>query len=64
MENFVNLMKWILSVMFLPLGGSIIVKNIFENNFDLSFWILVVIYVVLCICAGFRLHLFEKGEDD
>lgn len=64
MENFVDLMKWILSVMFLPLGGSIIVKNIFENNFDLSFWILVVIYVVLCTCVGFRLYLFEKGEDD
>ena len=64
MGNFVNLMKWILSVMFLPLGGSIIVKNIFENNFDLSFWILVVIYVVLCIYVGFRLYLFEKGEDD
>ena len=59
MGNFVDLMKWILSVMFLPLGGSIIVKNIFENNFDLSFWILVVIYVVLCICVGFRLYLFE-----
>lgn len=64
MENFVNLMKWILSVMFLPLGGSMIVKNIFENNFDLAFWILVVIYVVLCTCVGFCLHLFEKGEDD
>ena len=64
MGNFVNLIKWILSVMFLPLGGSIIVKNIFENNFDLSFWILVVIYVVLCICVGFRLYLFEEGEDD
>ena len=63
MGNFVDLMKWILSVMFLPLGGSIIVKNIFENNFDLSFWILVVIYVVLCICVGFRLYLFEEGED-
>ena len=64
MGNFVDLMKWILSVMFLPLGGSMIVKNIFENNFDLSFWILVVIYVVLCICVGFRLCLFEEGEDD
>ena len=62
MGNFVDLMKWILSVMFLPLGGSIIVKNIFENNFDLSFWILVVIYVVLCICVGFRLYLFEEGR--
>ena len=61
MGNFVDLMKWILSVMFLPLGGSIIVKNMFENNFDLSFWILVVIYVVLCICVGFRLYLFEEG---
>ena len=64
MGNFVDLMKWILSVMFLPLGGSIIVKNIFENNFDLSFWILVVIYVALCACIGFSLYLFEKGEDD
>ena len=64
MENFVGLMKWILLVMFLPLGGSMIVKNIFENNFDLTFWILVAIYVVLCICVGFRLYLFEKEEDD
>ena len=64
MENFVDLMKWILSVMFLPLGGSIIVKNIFENNFDLSFWILVIIYIALCACVGFCLYLFEKGEND
>ena len=64
MGNFVDLMKWILSVMFLPLGGSIIVKNIFENNFDLSFWILVIIYIALCACVGFYLYLFEKGEDD
>ena len=60
MENFVDLMKWILSVMFLPLGGSMIVKNIFENNFDLSFWILVIIYIALCACVGFSLYLFEK----
>ena len=64
MGNFVDLMKWILSVMFLPLGGSIIVKNIFENNFNLVFWILVIIYITFCACVGFCLYLLEKGEDD
>ena len=48
-------MKWILSAMFLflPLGGSVIVKNIFENNFNLVFWILVIIYITFCACVGF-----------
>ena len=64
MEKFADLFWWVLTVIFLPLDGSIIINNICEGNFNSSFWFLVVIYIVLCIGVGSRLYLLEKRKDN
>lgn len=64
MERFIDLIWWVLTVILLPLDGSIIINNIYEGNFNSSFWFLVVIYIVLCISVGSRLYLLEKRKDN
>ena len=64
MERFIDLIWWVLTVIFLPLDGSIIIANIYEGNFNSFFWLLVVIYIVLCISVGLRLYLLEKRKEN
>ena len=64
MEKFADLFWWVLTVMVLPLDGSIIIANIYEGNFNSSFWFTVVIYIVLCIGVGLRLYLLEKRKEN
>ena len=64
MEWFIDLIWWVLTVIFLPLDGSIIIANIYEGNFNSFFWLLVVIYIVLCISVGLRLYLLEKRKEN
>ena len=64
MERFIDLIWWVLTVILLPLDGSIIINNIYEGNFNSSFWFLVVIYIVLCISVGLRLYLLEKRKEN
>ena len=63
MERFADLFWWVLTIILLPLDDSIIIANIYEGNFNSSFWFLVVIYIVLCIGVGSRLYLLEKRKD-
>lgn len=64
MEKFVDLFWWVLAVIALPLDGSVIIASIYEGNFNSSFWLLVVIYIVLCISVGSCLCLLEKRKDN
>ena len=64
MEKIIDFIWWILAVIALPLDGSVIIASIYEGNFNSSFWLLVVIYIVLCISVGSRLCLLEKRKDN
>lgn len=63
MEKIIDFIWWVLAVIALPLDGSVIIASIYEGNFNSSFWLLVVIYIVLCISVGARLYLVETGRD-
>ena len=64
MEKIIDFIWWVLAVIALPLDGSVIIASIYEGNFNSSFWLLVVIYIVLCISVGARLYLIETGRDN
>ena len=64
MEKIIDFIWWVLAVITLPLDGSVIIASIYEGNFNSSFWLLVVIYIVLCISVGSRLYLVETGRDN
>ena len=63
MENIVDMIWWTMVIALLPLNGSIIMNYIYEENFGLSFWVGIAIYVLLSANVGARLYLIEKRKD-
>ena len=60
MDKILNILWWSVVMALLPLYASFIMHYIYEEYFGVNFWITVVLYILLCVCAGARLYLIEK----
>ena len=64
MEKIIDFIWWVLAIAVLPLDGYFIMDCIAKNNFDLFFWVVTIIYILLCIIVGARLYLVATGRDN
>lgn len=64
MEKIIDFIWWVLAVAVLPLDGYFIMDCIAKNNFNFFFWVVTIIYILLCIIVGARLYLIETGRDN
>ena len=47
-------------VALIPLDAGTIMNYIHEEYFGVGFWVMAVLYVLLCASAGARIYLIEK----
>ena len=64
MEKIIDFIWWVLAVAVLPLDGYFIMDCIAKNNFNFFFWVVTIIYILVCIVIGARLYLIETGRDN
>lgn len=64
MEKIIDFIWWVVAIMILPLDGYFIMDCIVKNNFDFNFWLVTIIYILVCIIIGARLYLIETGRDN
>ena len=64
MEKIIDFIWWVLVIAILPLQGYFIKDCIAKNNFDFNFWLVTIIYILVCIVIGARLYLIETGRDN
>ena len=64
MEKIIDFIWWVLVIAILPLDGYFIMDCIAKNNFDLFFWVVTIIYILLCIVVSARLYLVTTGRDN
>ena len=62
MDKILEMIWWPMTVAVIPLAAGIIVHYIYEECFDINFWAMAVLYVLLCASAGARIYLIEKKE--
>lgn len=60
--GIIDLIWWIMTIMVLPLDGSIVWYYIEQNNFGYSFWFTLIIYIFLSINVAIRLYIMENRE--
>ena len=60
MNKIFEMIWWPMALALIPLDGSIIIHYIYEEYFGVNFWIMVVLYILLCASAGARIYLIEK----
>ena len=60
MDKILNMIWWPMTLALIPLDGSVIIHCIYEEYFGVNFWIMVVLYILLCTFAGARIYLIEK----
>ena len=60
MYKILNMIWWPMTVAVIPLDAGIIVHYIYEECFDINFWAMAVLYVLLCASVGARICLIEK----
>ena len=60
MNKIFDKIWWPTVMALLPLYASFIMHYIYEECFDINFWAMVVLYVLLCASAGARIYLIEK----
>ena len=60
MNKIFDKIWWPMTVAVIPLAAGIIVHYIYEECFDINFWAMAVLYVLLCASAGARIYLIEK----
>ena len=60
MDKILEMIWWPMTLALIPLDGSIIMHYIYEEYFGVNFWIMVVLYILLCSSAGARIYLIEK----
>ena len=60
MYKILNMIWWPMTVAVIPLDAGIIVHYIYEECFDINFWAMAVLYILLCASVGVRIHLIEK----
>ena len=64
MEKIIDFIWGVLAIAILPLQGYFIMDCIAKNNFDFNFWLVTIIYILVCIVIGARLYLIETGRDN
>lgn len=60
MDKILNMIWWPMTLALIPLDGSVIMHYIYEECFDINFWVMVALYVLLCASVGARIYLIEK----
>ena len=60
MDKFFEMFWWPMTVAVIPLSAGFIVHYIYEECFDINFWAMTVLYVLLCASVGARIYLIEK----
>ena len=60
MDKIFEMIWWPITVALVPLDGSVIMHYIYEEYFGVNFWIMAVLYILLCVSVGVRIHLIEK----
>ena len=60
MNKIFDKIWWPMVVALIPLDAGIIIHYIYEEYFGVNFWIMVVLYILLCAFAGARIYLIEK----
>ena len=60
MDKILNMLWWPTVMALLPLYAGFIMHYIYEEYFGVNFWIMVVLYILLCTFAGTRIYLIEK----
>ena len=62
MEMFTDLIWWVLTIIILPLDGGIIINNIYEGNFNSSFWFFLSLFILYFVSALAYVCIFLKRE--
>ena len=60
MNKIFDKIWWPMTIALIPLDAGIIIHYIYEEYFGVNFWIMVVLYILLCAFAGARIYLIEK----
>ena len=60
MDKFFEMFWWPMTVAVIPFDAGIITHYIYEECFDINFWAMAVLYVLLCASVGARIYLIEK----
>ena len=60
MDKIFDKIWWPMVVALIPLDGSVIMHYIYEEYFGVNFWIMTVLYILLCTSVGARIYLIEK----
>ena len=60
MDKIFDKIWWPTVMALLPLYAGIIMHYIYEEYFGVNFWIMVVLYILLCTFAGARIYLIER----
>ena len=60
MDKILSMIWWPMTIALISLDAGIIIHYIYEEYFGVNFWIMVVLYILLCAFAGARIYLIEK----
>ena len=60
MNKIFDKIWWPMVVALIPLDAGIIMHYIYEEYFGIHFWVMTVLYILLCASAGARIYLIEK----
>ena len=60
MDKIIDKIWWPMTIALIPFDAGIILHYIYEEYFGANFWVMTVLYVLLCASAGARLYLIEK----
>ena len=60
MDKILNMIWWPMTIALIPLDAGIIMHYIYEEYFDIHFWTMAVLYILLCAFIDARIYLIEK----
>ena len=60
MDKILNMIWWPMTLALIPLDAGTIMNYIHEEYFGVGFWVMAVLYILLCASVGVRIHLIEK----
>ena len=60
MNKIFDKIWWPMAVALIPLDAGIIMHYIYKEYFGVGFWVMAVLYILLCASAGARIYLIEK----
>lgn len=63
MNKIIDYIWWIMAVMLIPLDASCVVYYIAEENFNTSFWVVAIAFVLLSCVLGVRLCIMENRKE-